>query len=47
LFLLLEFTFTPEAVRKWEERRFAPLLTTQLRRQRQGKIGKRWFVDET
>jgi putative transposase len=46
LFLLRGFTFTHEAVREWEKR-FAPLLAEQLRRKRQGKIGKRWYVDET
>jgi putative transposase len=46
LFLLRGFTFTHEAVREWEER-FAPLLAEQLRRKRQGKIGRRWYVDET
>jgi transposase-like protein len=46
LFLLRGFTFTHEAVREWEER-CAPLLADQLRRQRQGKAGRRWFVDET
>jgi len=44
LFLLRGFTH--EAVREWEER-FAPLLVEPLRRKRQGKIGKRWYVDET
>src|SRR3954454_9823837 len=46
LFLLRGFTFTHEAVREWEER-FAPLLAKQLRRKRQGKVGRRWYVDET
>ena len=46
LFLLRGFQFTHEAVREWEER-FAPLLAQQLRRRRQGKVGKRWYVDET
>jgi putative transposase len=46
MFLLRGFTFTHEAVREWEER-FAPLLTDQLRRKRQGRIGKRWYADET
>ena len=46
LFLLRGFTFTHEAVREWEER-FAQLLAEQLRRKRSGKIGRRWFVDET
>jgi transposase-like protein len=38
--------FTHEAVREWEER-FAPLLTKQQRRKRRGKVGRRWYVDET
>ena len=46
LFLLRGFTFTHEAAREWEER-FAPLLAEQLRRKRSGKVGRRWFVDET
>jgi len=46
LFLLRGFVFTHEAVREWEER-FAPLLTKQLRRKRSGKVGSRWYVDET
>src|SRR5260370_40800352 len=46
LFLLRGFQFTHEAVREWEER-FAPLLAQQLRRRRQGKVGKCWYVDET
>jgi putative transposase len=46
MFLLRGFTFTHETVREWEER-FAPLLAAPLRRQRQGKIGQRWYVDET
>ena len=46
LFLLRGFTFTHEAVREWEER-FAPLLTDHLRRKRSGKVGRRWYVDET
>jgi len=46
LFLLRGFTFTHEAVRQWGER-FAPLLADQLRRKRQGQVGKRWYVDET
>jgi len=46
LFLLRGFTFTHEAVREWEER-FAPLLAEQLRRKRSGKVGRRWYVDET
>src|SRR6188472_1365390 len=45
MFLLRGFEFTHEAVRDWE--RFAPLLTEQLRRKRKGKVGRRWYVDET
>ena len=46
MFLLRGFEFTHEAVRDWEER-FAPLLAKQLRCQRKGKVGRRWYVDET
>src|SRR5438270_4325784 len=46
MFLLRGFEFTHEAVREWEER-FAPLLTEQIRRKRKGKVGQRWYVDET
>ena len=46
MFLLRGYEFTHETVRDWEER-FAPLLAEQLRRRRQGKIGRRWYVDET
>ena len=46
MFLLRGFEFTHEAVREWEER-FAPLLTTHLRCERKGKVGRRWYVDET
>jgi transposase-like protein len=46
LLLLRGFTFTQEAVREWEQR-FAPLLTEPLRRKRQDKVGRRWYVDET
>jgi transposase-like protein len=44
--LLRGFQFTHEAVRDWEAR-FAPLLAEQLRRRRKGKVGCRWYVDET
>ena len=37
------FEFNVEAVREWE-RRFAPLLTDVLRRERRGPS---WYVDET
>jgi putative transposase len=46
MYLLRGFEFTHEAVREWEER-FAPLLTEQIRRKRKGKVGQRWYVDET
>jgi putative transposase len=46
MFLLRGFQFTHEAVRDWEAR-FAPLLAEQLRRRRKGKVGCRWYVDET
>ena len=46
MFLLRGFEFTHEAVRHWEER-FAPLLAEQLRRKHKGKVGRRWYVDET
>ena len=46
MFLLRGFEFTHEAVRDWEER-FAPLLAEQIRRKRKGKVGRRWYTDET
>jgi putative transposase len=46
MFLLRGFEFTHEAVREWEER-FAPLLAEQIRRKRKGKLGRRWYADET
>jgi len=46
MFLERGVTLTYEAVREWE-RRFAPLLTEQLRTKRRGKAGQSWYVDET
>ena len=46
MFIERGFFFTHEAVRSWEER-FAPLIAQELRKRRQGKVGKRWFTDET
>jgi putative transposase len=46
MYLLRGFEFTHEAVRDWEER-FAPMMADQLRRKRTGKVGRRWYVDET
>ena len=38
--------FTHEAVREWETQ-LAPLLSETLRKQRRGRIGRSWYVDET
>ena len=46
LFLLRGFEFTHQAVQEWEAR-LASFLAEQLRRRRQGKVGRRWYVDET
>lgn len=46
MFLVRGFEFTHEAVRNWE-RRFAPMITQQLRSRRQGKAGRSWYTDET
>ncbi len=46
MFLMRGYEFTHETVRDWEER-FAPLIAEQLRRKRKGKVGRRWYVDET
>jgi transposase-like protein len=46
MFLMRGYEFTHETVREWEER-FAPLLAEHLRRKRTGKMGRRWYVDET
>jgi putative transposase len=46
MFLVRGFEFTHEAVRDWE-RRFAPLITNQLRSRRRGKQGRSWYTDET
>src|SRR4029453_1601817 len=46
MFLLRGFEFTHEAVREWEER-FASLLAEHVRGKRRGKVGRRWYVDET
>ena len=46
MYLLRGFEFTHEAVRDWEER-FAPLLAEHIRGKRKGKVGRRWYADET
>lgn len=45
MFLTRGFVFTHEAVREWEEK-FAPLLSQDLKKERQGKAGVRWRADE-
>jgi transposase-like protein len=39
------FVFTHEAVRDWEAK-LAPHITEELRKARQGKVGKSWYTDE-
>jgi transposase-like protein len=46
MFLERGWEFTYEAVREWEKR-FAPLMTEQLRTKRRGHAGQSWYVDET
>jgi len=46
MFLMRGYEFSYETVRDWEQR-FAPLLAEHLRRRRKGKVGRRWYVDET
>jgi putative transposase len=46
MFLERGITFSYEAVGEWE-RRFAPLITEQLRSKRRGQAGSSWYVDET
>jgi putative transposase len=46
LFLLRGFELTQQAVQEWETR-LASFLAEQIRQKRQGKVGLRWFVDET
>src|ERR1700688_3023610 len=44
MFLERGVVFTHETVRDWE-RRFAPLMTEQLRIKRRGQAGRCWYVD--
>ncbi|GHO64132.1 hypothetical protein KSC_030240 [Ktedonobacter sp. SOSP1-52] len=44
MFLERGWEFTYEAVREWEKR-FAPLITEQLRTKRRGQAGQEWYVD--
>src|SRR4051812_35986903 len=46
LFLIRGYELSDETVRDWEAR-FAPLLADQVRRRRQGRVGRYWYVDET
>src|SRR3954467_4193653 len=46
MFLIRGYELSHETVRDWEAR-FAPLLADQVRRRRQGRVGRYWYVDET
>lgn len=46
ILLLRGLVFSHETVRDWEAK-LAPRLTKALRQRRRGKIGRRWYVDET
>jgi putative transposase len=46
MFLVRGIVFTHEVVREWEAK-LAPVLSETLRRQRRGRIGRRWYCDET
>ena len=46
MFLIRGYAFTYETVRDWEAR-FASLLADQVRRRRQGRVGRCWYVYET
>src|SRR3954453_18755300 len=46
LFLIRGYELSYETVRDWEAR-FAPLLADQVRRRRQGRVGRCWYVEET
>jgi putative transposase len=46
MFLIRGYELSHETVRDGEAR-FAPLLADQVRRRRQGKVGRCWYVDET
>src|ERR671929_435823 len=46
LFLIRGYDLSYETVRDGEAR-FASLLADQVRRRRQGRVGRCWFVDET
>jgi len=46
MFLTRGFVFTYEAVREWEAN-LRPALAENLRRKRKGRVGPRWYVDES
>ena len=46
MFLTRGFIFTYEAVREWEAK-LTPALAENLRRKRNGRVGRSWYVDET
>ena len=46
MFLIRGYELSHETVRDWEAR-FASLLADQVRRRRQGRVGRCWYVDET
>jgi putative transposase len=46
MFLIRGIEFSYEAVRDWEAK-LTPSLIESLRRQRKGRIGRSWYVDET
>src|SRR5271170_6071644 len=46
MFLIRGIVFSHEAVREWEAK-LTPTLIDNLRRRRNGRIGKSWYVDET
>jgi transposase-like protein len=39
------FIFSYEAVREWEAK-LTPALVENLRRERKGRVGRSWYVDE-
>jgi putative transposase len=46
MFLIRGFVFTYEAVHDWEAK-LTPTLAEELRRSRNGKVGRSWYIDET
>ncbi len=46
MFAVRGMVFSYEALRDWEAK-LTPVLADELRRQRRGKTGRSWYVDET